>query len=606
MKKKEKKEKNKEFSLLYDCTAGYRRFLAFALVCVVVMLMANFITPMITAFTVDYVLRGDTSEVNRTLLALSQRLGDRQYFLDRLWLIGLLMIAISVVSGFARFFNTRNMAKASEGTAKTMRDWLFSHIEELPYDYHKHSMTGDLVQRCTSDVETVRRFLYNQLMELVRSILMVCFALTVMLLINRKLALLSVVVLPVLFVFSFAYFKRIITCFTESDEAEGKLSETVNENVSGVRVVRAFGQQLMESEKFDRCNVRYRNVTARLNKLLGLYWGLSDFLGYLQIGITMVTGIIMAVSGEISLGTVILFSTYVNYLIWPLRNLGRVLSDLGKSKVSLGRLREILDSPVEHEPGRALEPEIRGAVDFRNVSFGYDYPDKVLKGITFHVDPGQTVGILGSTGSGKSSLVHLMQRLYEVTGGEILIDGVNVNDIERHHLRRNIGIVMQEPFLYSRTIAENIRFGRPGATDEEMYECTRAASIHDTILGFDDGYDTIVGERGVTLSGGEKQRVAIARMLLQNAPILIFDDSMSAVDAETDAAIRAALSRRRSGVTTFIISHRITTLSESDFIIVLEGGRLTQLGTHAELLGREGLYRRIAEIQSAAVERVGE
>lgn len=195
-----------------------------------------------------------------------------------------------------------------------------------------------------------------------------------------------------------------------------------------------------------------------------------------------------------------------------------------------------------------------------------------------------------------------MQRLYEVTGGEILIDGVNVNDIERHHLRRNIGIVMQEPFLYSRTIAENIRFGRPGATDEEMYECTRAASIHDTILGFDDGYDTIVGERGVTLSGGEKQRVAIARMLLQNAPILIFDDSMSAVDAETDAAIRAALSRRRSGVTTFIISHRITTLSESDFIIVLEGGRLTQLGTHAELLGREGLYRRIAEIQSAAVE----
>lgn len=600
------KKKHSAFHLLYDCTHGARRFFIFAVVCTVITIAANFITPLITAFTVDFVLSNDASSVSPILMSVSKLLGDRQFYLSNLWVLAVVIIFVAVVNGFARFFNSRSMAIASESTAKTLKDKLYVHIGDLPFDYHKHTMTGDLIQRCTSDVDTVRRFVYNQMMELVRSILLVVLSFSLMLSINVSLALISIIIIPFIMAFSFGYFKKVIKCFTESDEAEGKLSETVNENVSGVRVVRAFGQQLAESEKFDRCNVKYRDVTTKLNKLLGMYWGFSDSLGYLQIAVTMIASIVMAVKGEISLGTVLIFNTYVNMLIWPTRNLGRILSDMGKSKVSLERLGEILDAKTEQEPGKALAPAISGKIEFKHVCFGYDYYNDVLNDISFTVERGQTIGILGSTGSGKTSLVHLLQRLYECTKGEVDIDGVNVNDIERHHLRASIGIVMQEPFLYSRTIAENIKFGSPDATDEQMFECAKFASVHDTIMSFENGYDTIVGERGVTLSGGEKQRVAIARMLLQNTPILIFDDSMSAVDAETDAAIRAALQKRRVGVTTFIISHRIQTLCESDFIIVLENGRLTEKGTHSELLNKPGLYRRIAEIQSVFAERQGE
>jgi len=284
------------------------------------------------------------------------------------------------------------------------------------------------------------------------------------------------------------------------------------------------------------------------------------------------------------------------------RQLGRVLADMGKATVSMGRMEEILEVPVEAEPGLALKPEIKGEITFKNVCFGYDTYDDVLSDISFSAKPGETVAILGSTGSGKTSLVQLLQRLYLCTAGEILVDGVNINDIESGYLRSSIGIVLQEPFLYSRTIRDNIGIVRPNAAPEEVYAAARIASVHDVINTFEDGYDTIVGERGVTLSGGQKQRVAIARMLMQNAPILIFDDSMSAVDTETDAAIRNALRERRVNTTTFIISHRITTLCEADQILVLEHGKLVQRGTHAQLLAEEGLYRRIARIQNALEE----
>lgn len=332
--------------------------------------------------------------------------------------------------------------------------------------------------------------------------------------------------------------------------------------------------------------------------MLAYYWGCTDGFGYLQIGISLVAGIILALRKEISVGEMLVFSSYTSMLVWPVRQLGRTLADLGKASVSLGRIDEILEVPTEKEPGKALTPEIHGDIEFRHVNFGYEDGQEVLKDITFTAKRGETVAILGSTGSGKSSLVQLLQRLYTCRSGEILIDGVNINDIERHHLRRNIGIVLQEPFLYSRTIMENVRIVNPEAAVEEVFDATRVASVHDVIQSFENGYDTVVGEKGVTLSGGQKQRVAIARMLMQKAPIIVLDDSMSAVDTETDAAIRDALHSRRSSCTTFIISHRITTLCRADKILVLEGGRLVQTGTHEELLKQDGLYKRIADIQN--------
>jgi ATP-binding cassette, subfamily B, bacterial len=289
-------------------------------------------------------------------------------------------------------------------------------------------------------------------------------------------------------------------------------------------------------------------------------------------------------------------------LTWPVRQLGRILADMGKAAVSFGRLDDILSAPVESEPGKALKPDLSGNIVFDNVCFGYERYNDVLDGVSFTAKPGQTVAILGATGSGKTSLVQLLQRLYARTSGSITIGGADVNDIEHGHLRRNIGIVLQEPFLYSRTIMENIRICAPCAADEDVYCAARTASVHDVIESFEQGYETLVGERGVTLSGGQQQRVAIARTLMQNAPILIFDDSMSAVDSETDAAIRKSLfSLNRNGIT-FLISHRITTLREADNILVLEDGRITQQGTHRQLLRQQGLYRRIAEIQDAVSE----
>ena len=313
-------------------------------------------------------------------------------------------------------------------------------------------------------------------------------------------------------------------------------------------------------------------------------------------------GVIGVYRGTFTLGNVALFTTYVAMLTWPVRQLGRILADMGKAGVSLGRLDEILSAPVEQEPGKALAPSLSGDIVFDNVCFGYERYNDVLDGVSFTAKPGQTIAILGATGSGKTSLVQLLQRLYPRTAGSITIAGTDVNDIEHGHLRRNIGIVLQEPFLYSRTIMENIRICAPCSTKDDVYCAARTASVHDVIENFEQGYDTLVGERGVTLSGGQQQRVAIARTLMQNAPILIFDDSMSAVDSETDAAIRRSLLALNQDGITFLISHRITTLREADNILVLEDGRITQQGTHAQLIGQQGLYRRIAEIQDAVSE----
>jgi len=492
----------------------------------------------------------------------------------------------------------RSAANISEGVAENLRNRLYTHLQNVPFDYFKHVSAGDIVQRCSSDVDTIRRFVSVQLLEVFRALTMVAIALFVILSVNVKMAFITTGAIPLLFIFTFIFFTKIKHYFLLSDEAEGRISTVVQENLSGMRVVRAFGQQQNEVERFETANSDYRKVTVRLIDLLGLFWGSTDIISYALIGVTLIFSVLFTIRGELTVGNIFSFTMFVGMMAWPVRHMGRILADYGKSTVALGRLEEIVDVAPELEPGKALTPEIKGSISFESVTFGYDYPNEVLDGIDFTVEAGQTVAILGSTGSGKSSLVHLLQRLYECTGGRILIDGVDVNDIERHHLRRHIGIVLQEPFLYSRSIFENIRIAKPGAGEEEVFAVSEIASIHDVIDSFEKGYETIVGERGVTLSGGQKQRVAIARMLMQNAPILVFDDSLSAVDTETDAAIRRALTERKKNSTTFLISHRITTLMESDFIIVLEKGRIAQKGTHEELLREEGLYKRIAAIQT--------
>lgn len=460
-----------------------------------------------------------------------------------------------------------------------------------------------MIQRCTSDVDTIRIFLSTQFVEIGRALFMVSSAVYIMLSLNVKMTFIAMSILPIIFCFAVIFFIKVKEAFKLSDESEGRLSSNLQENLTGVRVVRAFARQEFEIEKFDIKNKEFKDLTYRLILLLASYWSLSDLLCMLQVALVLFVGTLWAVEGIITLGTLVVFTTYEGMLLWPIRQMGRILTDMGKTIVSLKRIQEILDEKKEnYEEG--LKPQISGEIEFKNVIFAYEKDKRILDGVSFKVKKGQTVAILGPTGSGKSTLMHLIPRLYDYSEGSITIDGTELKDINKEWIRKNVGIVLQEPFLYSKTIKENIKIAADEKEDSIIFDAASTASIHDVIEGFEKGYDTIVGERGVTLSGGQKQRVAIARTVLLDTPILIFDDSLSAVDTETDRAIREALNIRDKRSTTFIISHRINTLSQADFIIVLEEGKIVQSGTHEELIQIEGLYNRIWKLQNSIDEEL--
>ncbi len=588
------------WKLVGHITHGYKRYLLISIISVIITILLGYATPLVTSYTIDFVIAGKDVELPGIVQWIVDLTGGREYLVSHLYIPAVIILVIAILNGIFSYIRARSLNYMSESSAMRLRNELYDHLQNVPYDYHKHTSVGDLVQRCSSDVETVRRFVSVQFLEIVRTVVRIVGATAILLSIDVKLTLLSVCALPVIFIISFFYFKNVRKNFLIADEAEGKLSATLQENLTGIRVVRAFGQQRSEMDKFTRRNADNRDKFQHIMELMSLYWGGTDALCYLQIIISTSAAIyVAATSGALTLGNVLLFSSYTGALTWPVRQLGRVLADMSKASVAMQRIDDILNAPLEQEPGKALKPEIKGNMRFEHVDFGYDYPDEVLKDISFEVRSGETIGILGSTGSGKSSLVQLMQRLYTTTGGHIYLDDTDINDIEYKHLRKNIGIVLQEPFLYSRTIMDNIRITDPSASDEDVYNAARIASVHDVIQSFDQGYDTMVGERGVTLSGGQQQRIAIARTLMRKTPILIFDDSMSAVDTETDQSIRKALRNIRGMSTTFIISHRISTLMESDRILVLDKGRLVEEGTHEELLKKDGLYSRTAKIQEA-------
>ena len=590
---------NKNLKLLMQYMEGNRLLYVGAILCVGVSAFISMIPSLIMRFAVDSVIGGLPHELPPFLGNMVDKVGGLGVLAKNLWILGLLLVTIHLFNFLFVYLRGKWSATAAESIAKNLKDKLFRHLQHLTYDYHVKAETGDLIQRCTSDVETIRRFLAMQLVEIGRALFMLGFSMAIMLTLDVRMTLISLIVVPIIFGFSFVFFMRIQKAFLKADEAEGKLSTTLQENLTGVRVVRAFGRQLFETDQFDERNKEYSKLSYRLVRLLASYWSLSDGLTLMQIGIVMVVGVFLAAKGEMTLGTLLVFFSYVNMLLWPIRQLGRILSDMGKTLVSVGRIQEILDVPEETQDPDSVQAPIKGDIVFDGVTFEYEEGHPILQGVSFTAKQGQTVAILGPTGSGKTSLVHLLQRLYDYKAGSITIGGVELNKIDKKWIRRQVGVVLQEPFLYSKTIKQNIGITKPRASDREIHEASRIASLHSVVEEFDQGYETPVGERGVTLSGGQKQRVAIARTLIPDTAILIFDDSLSAVDTETDAAIRKELKKRSNDVTTFMISHRITTLAEADLILVLEEGKLIQSGTHNELIGKEGLYQRIWSIQSS-------
>jgi ATP-binding cassette subfamily B protein len=577
---------------------GYKRIYILGMICIILSQMVTIVSPLIIRTTIDSIIGSEP--INSSIVAnIIIYMGGKGFLRDNIWIIGGLLVGIAILRGIFLYFKNTLASKTAENTAKKIRDSLYDHIQRLPYEYHVKSETGDLIQRCTSDVETIKRFLSIQLVEVAGSLVMLVLVSSVMFNLNGKMALVSMATMPIIFTFAFIFFSKVKVAFEASDEAEAKLTTVLQENLTGIRVVKAFSRQKYEVLKFDEKNKDYKDKTYRLIQLLSIYWGASDFICFIQIGLVLVVGSIWAVRGDISLGTLVAFSTYVNMLLWPIRQLGRTLTDMGKAIVSVGRIEEILNEPIEILEENNVKPEIKGNILFDDVYFEYEKNKPVLKGISFSVKAGNTLAIIGPTGSGKSSLIHLLARLYDYNEGSIKIDGAELRDMDKGWVRKNIGIVLQEPFLYGKTIKENIKLSDPSIEDTRVYESAKIASIHQDIKSFDKGYDTYVGERGVSLSGGQKQRIAIARTIIKECPIVVFDDSLSAVDTETDVSIRKALNNRKNKSTTIIVSHRISTVSEADKILVLDKGKIVQMGDHNSLIEEEGLYKRIYEIQNS-------
>lgn len=508
------------------------------------------------------------------------------------------LIALQALSSFMSSWMANFTA---ENTTRRLRDYLFDHIQRLSYSYHSESKTGDLLERATSDVDTLRRFFAEQAISIGRIVMIFIISFVAIARINLRLALVSIIIIPIVLVISIIFFKRLSKAYEAYQEQGAILTTDLQENLSGVRVVKAFARQDYEIEKFDKENAEKFRLGRKFNWMHALFWPLSDIICSAQNIGSSFYGATMVLNGVMTLGQYLSFIGLLGWLIWPIRNLGRLIIDTSRALVSFGRISVVLEAPEEDMKSATYQPKdgIKGQITFEHVSFAYEKDFLVLDDVSFSCDAGQVVALLGSTGSGKTSLVNLLPRFYDVTSGQILLDGVNLNEYSREFLRSQIGIVEQEPFLFSCSIRDNITYGvHREVSQEEIEEAAREAAIHDVILGFKHGYDTLVGERGVTLSGGQKQRIAIARTLLLNPRILILDDSTSSVDMETEVEIRAALDRLMTNRTTFIIAHRIQSIMNADLILVFDKGKIIQMGEHEVLLNQAGIYKDIYDIQA--------
>ncbi|MDR3644770.1 MAG: ABC transporter ATP-binding protein, partial [Clostridia bacterium] len=518
---------------LWGFMKGERIKFLLTTLCIMFNVVFNYTGPLIIAWTVDAIIRRQTMDIPAAVLEIIGRLGGAGYLAANLWICGLGLLLVAILRSLTAFFQGYLTGIVSEGTVKRIKEALYDHIQRLPYQYHVGAESGDLVQRCTTDVETVRHFLAGKLMELFSCVFILLFADFVLGRVNLILTLLSLMLMPVSFVYSYFFSKMIQKQFKLADEADGAMSTVLQENLTGVRVVRAFGREKFEQRKFSRSIEKLR---GRLNKLATLnsqFWSFSDFTAMTQQAITLFGAMYYTINGTISYGMFLVFNSYIGMLVWPLRQLGRVLTDASKMLISMGRINEVLAEKQEDSGLNPVTPPIAGDIVFDHVSFTYGGRE-VLKNLSFTVKQGETVAILGETGSGKSTLVQLLQRLYDYQEGSITIGGAELRTIDKQYLRSRVGIVLQEPFLYSKTIFENIGVTQENPGQEEIEDVARIAALHEVIEGFEEQYETMVGERGVTLSGGQKQRIAIARSLLRENDILIFDDSLSAVDTETD------------------------------------------------------------------------
>jgi len=594
-----KKPNQANVKLLLRFLSGSKRFFILSILCSALTTLVDMLNPQIIRATIDNAIGGKASSFPAWVNALVDRLGGFAYLGRHLWIPAAAIAILGLIRVSAQFGTTLLNTHGSEVLVKNMRDTLFSHIEHLPYAWHMKNSTGDIIQRCTTDVDRMRTFVAEQLTAVFRIVILIAMSLYFMFSMNVSMALIATAPIPLILAYSVIFRKEMHQGFRRCDEQEGRVSDIVQENLTGVRVVRAFANEERERSRFEQVNGHYTDLWVHMGHVIGKFFSIQDILCGLQILLVTVFGAVFAVKGRITAGEYIAFVSYNGMLSFPIRRLGRMLSEMAKAGVSLDRLAYVMNAQPERDRPGAVDADMSGDIRFENVRFGYEPGHEVLRGVDITIPRGTTLGILGGTGSGKSTLMLLLDKLYDLPedGGRITVGGVDIRDIRTEHLRKNIAMVLQEPYLFSRSIADNIAMAGDGLDRAEIEKAAQAACLTEAIEGFGDGYNTFVGERGVTLSGGQKQRTAIARALTQNAPIMVFDDSLSAVDNQTDARIRSSLEERFGTATIIIISHRITTLSRADQVVVLEDGKVCERGTPEQLKSSGGIYQRIYEIQ---------
>ncbi len=605
MKQKQKKQRSK-LQLLAQFLYGCMGLFILCMIMAVISTLASTLQPQIIRIAVDGILCKNKVEVLGFFDSIIDILGGMEYLSEHIWIVALVIVGVAFIHVVASYGFRVLESRASGKLVKNIRDGLFAHIQRLPYSWFSQNRTGDLIQRSTMDIDTVKDFLSKQMTSIVRIVLTIVLAGYFMFTMNVGLTFIALVPMPIFVIISILFHNKLAHSFEQCDENEGLLSAIAQENLSGIRVIRAFGRENSEIEKFQKQNRIFTDLMKKMDRLICIFWSSTDILAGFQVMSLLLFGAMFCINGKITEGELIAFLTYNTMLLWPIRELGEIISEMAQAGVSLERIFEVMSVELEADLPDAIECPKWGDIDFSHVRFSYDGGGEILKDVSFTVKAGTTLGILGGAGSGKSTLMLLLDKLYTLKDGEgsIKIDGIDLRTIRTESLRKSIGIVTQEPYLFSGTLKENILMAKDSATEQELENVTSAAVLTETVNKFVDGYQTIVGEGGVTLSGGQKQRVAIARALLMDAPIMIFDDSLSAVDTETDNKIRQAISERFGKATVILISHRVSTVSKADHILVLDGGSISEEGTHETLKNAGGMYQQIYELQMRREEKL--